>query len=111
MLMTNSIISIKKMGGYYYDLQKQVAITGVNCYLNPADNKVLTLYPDLPVGQTFSYIIVSDTLDKIPPESEFEVTGADTSGLTVGDKFQTLELAKKSILFGQTVFTGLCVKQ
>ena len=111
MYMTNSLISIKKMGGYYYDLKKQVSIPNLNAYLNPADNKVLALYPDLPVGQTFAYIIVNDTIDNLPPESEIEVTGADTSGLTVGDKFQTLELAKKSILFGQTIFTGLCVKQ
>lgn len=109
-MIGNALCTINKFGGYYYDLSLGSIGTSIPVILLPAENRIMSLYPDLPIGQTYTFVCMDDSIADIPPESEIIVSDPQMSGLTIGDKFITQELARKQMVFGSRILTGICIK-
>ena len=109
-MIYNCIVKLTGMGGTSDDKKKQTAITDVRCYLTPASNDVLVMYPELPIGQSFSFLFVNDSIT-IEPETQIKVTDAFSSELTVNDTYIVSGVPKKNKIGGQIILSGVAVRK
>lgn len=110
-MITNCIVTIKNMSGTKDSKSLNSLSTDVRALILPAGNDIMALYPDYPIGQTFSYIIVSDTLGAILPEAEIKVTDAMIGELAVNDTYIVRGDNRKNKVAGQMYHTGVCVRK
>lgn len=105
----NCVISLKTISGEATDKKQGTAVTGVNALILPTSNDVLMMYPELPVGNTFSYLILGSTV--IKPETELKITSSINGELTVNDIFIVSGVCKINKIGGQFYRSGVCVKK
>ena len=110
-MLYNCLITIKKVAGTAASKSFTTLATGIKALVTPASNEILALYPDLPAGQSYSFVINSDTVTDIPAESEFIVTDAMGSELAVNDSFTALGMTRKNKVMRNFVHIGTCVKK
>lgn len=110
-MMVNCVVSIKNMSGTKDSKSLSSLGTGIRALILPASNEILALYPDLPIGQTFSYTIISDSIGTILPEAEITVTDAMIGELAVNDTYIVRGDNRKNKVAGQTYHTGVCVRK
>ena len=112
-MITNCIISIKSVTGTK-DSKSLTALTGgssVRALILPAGTDVVALYPDLPIGQSFTFTIVGDSFTNLTPESELTVTDGMGSELAANDVFIVQGVTRKNKIGGQMWHTGVCVRK
>lgn len=112
-MMTNCIVTIRSFSGTK-DNKTLTALTGgssIRALIVPASTEVVAMYPDLPIGQSFAYTIISDAFTNLTPESEIKVTDAMGSELTVNDIFIVQGDNRKNKIAGQVWHTGVCVRK
>lgn len=109
--MTNCIVTIKKISGSADNKSYATLATGLKALLTPVSNEILALYPDLPAGQSYSFVINSDSLTELPAESELSVTDAMGSELAVGDIFSVLGISRKNKAMRNIIYSGTCIKK
>jgi hypothetical protein len=107
----NCLITIKKVTGLADNKSFTSLATGVRALIIPASNEILALYPDLPAGQSYSFVINSDAIADVPAESEFTVTDNMTSELANNDTFTALGLTRKNKVMRNFIHSGTCVKK
>ncbi len=107
----NAIVSIKQLQGDENDKKQGLPTSGLKAVIIPAGDQILALNPELPVGQGYSFVILSDTLSSILPESEIDVTTAMNSDLTTLDVFIVKGVPRKNKVLGQVHFSGTCIKK
>lgn len=107
----NCLITIRKVTGSADNKSFAALASGVKALITPASNEILALYPDLPAGQSYSFVINSDTITEIPAESEFTVTDNMTSELANSDVFTVLGLTRRNKVMRNFIYTGTCVKK
>jgi len=106
----NCVVSLKTIAGVSTDKKQGTAVTGIRAYITPSTNDVMVLYPELPVGQTFSFLTMSSEV-VISPETEMKITDAFSSELAVNDTFIVSGIAKKNKIGGQFLLSGVCVRK
>lgn len=109
--MNNCLVTIKKVTGSADNKSFSTVSTGVKALILPASNEILALYPDLPAGQSYSFVINSDSITDIPAESELLVTDAMGSELTVNDSFSVLGVTRKNKVMRNIIHSGTCIKK
>lgn len=109
-MIYNCVVSLKSITGASSSKTQGTAVTGIRAYITPASNDVLVMYPELPVGQSFSYLFVNDAI-AVSPETEIKVTDAFSSELVVNDTFIVSGVAKKNKVGGQIILSGVCVRK
>ncbi len=109
-MIYNCVVSLKAITGTASSKTQGTAVTGVRCYLLPASSDVMVMYPELPIGQSFSYLFVNDSISVLP-ETELKITDAFSSELTVNDTFIVSGVAKKTKVAGQIILSGVCVRK
>jgi len=111
MLNQNCIVTVRLLTGNESSKSFSTSITGIKATIIPASQETLALYPDLPVGQSFSIIINDKNLTSdLTPESEIEITDVETSQYVVGNKFQLRGQARKDKVLGNTIYSFVAVK-
>lgn len=116
--MENAIATIsiqKQTASNKYEFSTMA--TGVKVLLVPASPTILALYPDLPVGQTYAFMVIKDNSVslvesefKITPQSKITITTAYENSIKVNDIFIVKETPQFKEVGGQDVFSGVCVK-
>lgn len=109
-MIYNCVVSLKSITGNADNKSQGTAVTAVRAYLTPATNDVLVIYPELPVGQTFSFLFVNDAIT-ISPETEIKVTDAFDTTLAINDIFIVSGVVKKNKIGGQVILSGVCVRK
>lgn len=112
-MITNCIVTIRSFSGTK-DSKTLGALSGgsgIRALLVPTSTEVMAMYPDLPVGQSFSYTIISDAFTNLTPESEIKVTDAMGSELAVNDTFIVQGDNRKNKIAGQIWHSGVCVRK
>ena len=91
--------------------------TGVRLLISPASATILALYPDVPIGQTFNYMVINDNSFalvesefKIPPQSKITITTSYENSIKASEIYITKETPQRKEVGGQDVFVGVCVK-
>jgi hypothetical protein len=107
----NAVVSIKQLQGDENDKKQGFPTLGLKAVIIPAGDQILALNPELPVGQGYSFVVLSDILNKILPESEIDVTTAMNSDLSTSDVFIVKGMPRKNKVLGQIHFSGTCVKK
>ncbi len=107
----NCLITIKKVSGTADNKGFTTLATGVKALLTPASNEILALYPDLPAGQSYSFVINSDAIAEIPAESELLITDFMGSELANGDSFSVLGITRKNKAMRNIIHSGTCIKK
>jgi len=110
-MINNCVVSIKKFGGTSTDKKMSSLVTDLRALILPAGTEVLAMYPDLPIGQSFSFVFINDAITSLPPESEITVIDAMGSELTANDVFITNGDTRKNKLAGQIYWSGVCVRK
>lgn len=109
--MNNCLVTIKKVTGSASNKSFSNVATGVKALILPASNEILALYPDLPAGQSYSFVINSDSITDIPAESELLVIDAMGSELAVNDSFSVLGVTRKNKVMRNIIHSGTCIKK
>lgn len=109
-MKTNCVVSLKTITGTADSKTQGTAVTGVRAFLAPASNEVLVMYPDLPIGQSFSFLFVGDATT-VSPETEIKVTDAFDATLANNDIFIVSGVPKKNKVGGQVFLSGVCVRK
>lgn len=107
----NCLVTIKKISGSADNKSYTTLATGIKALILPASNEILALYPDLPSGQSYSYIINSDSLTELPAECELTITDSMTSELANNDSFTVLGLTRKNKVMRNILYSGTCIKK
>jgi hypothetical protein len=107
----NSLVTIKKVSGTADNKNFVSIATAVKALIMPASNEILALYPDLPAGQSYSFVINSDSITEIPAESQFLVTDAMDSELAINDSFSVLGMTRKNKVMRNILHSGMCIKK
>ena len=107
----NCLVTIRKVSGAADDKSYSALATAIRALILPASNEILALYPDLPAGQSFSFVINSDALAELPAESEMVITDAMSSELAVNDTFSVLGMTRKNKVMRNFLYSGTCVKK
>lgn len=112
-MINNCIVTIRSFSGTKDNkaLSALANGSGVRALIVPAGTEVVALYPDLPIGQSFSYTIISDAFTNLTPESEIKVTDAMGSELAVNDTFIVQGANRKNKIAGQVWHSGVCVRK
>lgn len=108
MNLYNATVTISKWMGDENSKSYSTLDTGVRAMIRPAGTDILALFPDLPIGQAFSFVIQADDL-VIPPESLLTVTATDGEFI-VSDQFIVRGEVMRQRLLTQYVLKGVCVK-
>ena len=106
----NCQVTIKTISGDQTSKTQVTQVTGVNALILPASDQVLALYPQLPVGQSYTVALMTDAISVLPTESELSITDAMQSELSVGQKFLVKDEARKNKVGGQFIFTANVIK-
>ncbi len=107
----NCLITIKKISGSADNKSYTTLATGIRALILPVSNEILALYPDLPAGQSYTFMVNSDSLSELPSESELTVTDNMTSELANNDSFSVLGLTRKNKVMRNILYAGTCVKK
>ncbi len=107
----NCLITIKKVTGNADNKSFTTLASNVRALITPVSNEILALYPDLPAGQSYSFVINSDYFSDIPSESEFTVTDNMTSELNNNDVFSVLGITRKNKVMRNLIHSGTCIKK
>lgn len=108
MLTSNAIATIQRLTGDQDSKEYVELKTGVRILLMAAGNDIALMF-NVPIGQVYSFVI-KNGVDTIKPTDKFIISDPQTSGLEANDVFFVKGEAKKSLLMGNTVITGVCVK-
>lgn len=109
-MYTNCKINIKSFTGTTQKALTTLA-SGVLALITPTSNSILTLYPDLPVGQSFSFCFISDTITKLTPESEITIAESFNGEVTAAEVFICVGDTRRNKVGGQYFITGNCVRK
>jgi hypothetical protein len=109
-MYANCQVTIKNIAGDQNSKSQVTQLTGINALILPASDQVLALYPSLPIGQSFSVVVMTDAITSLPTESELSITDAMQSELIVGQKFVVKDEARKNKVNGQYIFTATAVR-
>jgi hypothetical protein len=109
-MFANCQVTIKNISGNQNSKSLVTQLTAVNALILPASDQVLALYPNLPIGQTFSLVVMTDGITSLPTESELSITDAMQSELVIGQKFSVKDEARKNKVNGQFIFTAMAVR-
>ena len=111
MIKNNCIGTVKILTGNADNKSFSTSIANIRATVIPASQETLALYPELPVGQTYTIIINDNALTmNLQPESEFIITDAQDSAFAVNDTFQLRGQARKDKIMGNTIFSFVAVK-
>lgn len=105
----NVICTIKQFSGNEKNRSQANLATAVPVLLTPLSADYIALYPDLPVGGSYSFMLYHDSIT-IPAESEFSITDAEVSEFTTSDKFVVKDLVQKFKVGGRVLHKGICIK-
>ena len=105
----NVICTIKQFSGNEKNRTQTSLATAVPVLLTPLSADYVALYPDLPIGGSYSFVLYDDSIN-IPPESELSITDAEVSEFTTSDKFVVKDLVQKFKVGGRFLHKGICVK-
>ena len=72
-MIYNVILTIKQMTGTASSKAYTSLATDVRGLIKPASNDALALFQDLPIGESYGFTIISDSITRIPPEAELTV--------------------------------------
>ncbi len=107
----NCLITIKKVTGSADNKSFTTLASNVRAFIVPVTNEILALYPDLPAGQSYTFVINSDYFSDIPAESEFTVSDAMGSELANNDSFTVVGITRKNKIMRNLIHSGTCVKK
>jgi hypothetical protein len=110
-MIYNAILTITQMTGTAGSKAYTSLATGVYALIKPASNESLAIFQDLPIGESYGFTILSDSIARIPPEALFTVTGCDSGEFSVNDTFVVNHEGIKNKLGGQMYHTGICVRR
>lgn len=110
-MMTNCIVQIKKFEGDESSKTLKILANDIKALLLPAGEAILALYPDLPVGQGYQYMIVTDELASIPSESQIVVTDSMYSELEEEMTFIVQGDNRRNKIGGQIYNVGTCIRK
>jgi hypothetical protein len=106
----NCIVSLSKLSGNASEKKFASLATSVRATILPASNELVSMYPDVPIGQSYLVVINSNALTELPAETEILVTDAEGGALAINDKFQVREVTRKQKVMGNTLWTCFAVK-
>ncbi len=107
----NWLIAIKKVSGLADNKGYTTLATNVRALLAPVSSDIMALYGGLPAGQSYHFVIHSDTITEIPAESDITVTDHMASELANSDTFTTYDITQKHKVMGNIVHSGKCIKK
>jgi len=109
-MIYNCVVSLRSITGASNNKSQAAAVTGIRGLIIPASNEVLMMYPEIPVGQTFSYNFIDNGIT-ISPETEIKVTDAFNPELAINDIFIVSGVVRKSRIGCQILLSGICVRK
>ena len=109
-MIYNCAVSLTSISGASSNKTQGTPTTLVRAYIAPASNEVLVMYPELPIGQSFTFNFVDDSITVVP-ETEIKITNAFSGELAVNQIFVVSGVPKKNKLAGQIFISGVCVRK
>lgn len=110
MIKHNCIVTVNNLSGDEDDKGRTSTTTGVRATIIPASQETLALYPDMPVGQSYSVIINDNSLSTLSRQATLVVTAVESSQFAVNDTFEIKGIARKDKVMGNTIFSAVAVK-
>lgn len=111
-MLENVVIKIENLDGTASSKERAVLIDEVKAIITPASNEILALYPDFPMGQTFTFTVNADYLDaRIKSEAKLTVVNEMNSQFELNDVFVVNGYVQKSKILENVIYSGVCILQ
>lgn len=110
MIKHNCIVTVNNLAGDEDDKSRSSAITGIRATIVPASQETLALYPDMPVGQSYSVSINDNALTSLSRQATLVVTAVEAGILAVNDTFEIKGISRKDKIMGNTIYSAVAVK-
>lgn len=103
----NALVKIYTVSGSADNKQYTLLVDSVRAFIKPASDETLALYPDLPVGKSYQFVIydISDLKDG----DEIEIVNDDGCELEVGSKLLVQGFTIQKVM-GRKIISGVGVK-
>ncbi|RMD67349.1 MAG: hypothetical protein D6822_08425 [Cyanobacteria bacterium J149] len=105
------LVTIDQLAGTSDNQTYSTTNTNVRAIIIPASNEAVALYENMPQGQMYQFRILSDDIGNLKQQSRITITDAQSSVLSNGDVFITINDTKRTRASGKHYLIGLCYKQ
>ncbi len=108
-MLHNSVATIKAYTGSSNNKTLTTVASSVRMLISPVSNDILALYPDLPIGTSYSFAFYDDLIN-VPTGAEITITDSENSESAVNDKFVVHNAVRKQKVAGRILHSGVCIK-
>lgn len=106
----NAACTIYRMSGNEHEkkyVEQQCESRGL---FIPASDKIIALYSDLPVGQSYSFLFINE-IDSILPEDKLVIIDPMDSGLEINTELYVTGVTRNMYVLGQRIIEGVAIKK